>query len=136
MVDMINFEIIETINSPEQEYLSIDHPSSENPFAYNAADYDIAQLNRLTPTGMPAHSIKLRVGSVIVLLSNLNTQKALCNGTRLIVRRLHQNLIEAETINGGIMIVELQLEFVVSVLIILTHVLMVLVLNVSNSRFV
>ena len=77
MVDMINFEIIETINSPEQEYLSIDHPSSENPFAYNAADYDVAQLNRLTPTGMPAHSIKLRVGSVIVLLVNLNTQKAL-----------------------------------------------------------
>ena len=101
MVDMINFEIIETINSPEQEYLSIDHPSSENPFAYNAADYDVAQLNRLTPTGMPAHSIKLRVGSVIVLLVNLNTQKALCNGTRLIVRRLHQNLIEAETINIG-----------------------------------
>jgi len=101
VVDAINSEIIDMIDSPEHEYLSIDNPTSENPLVYNAADYDVAQLNRLTPIGMPAHSIKLKVGSVIVLLQNLNTQKSLCNGTRLIVTNLLSNLIEAETINIG-----------------------------------
>nr|CAD2205946.1 unnamed protein product [Meloidogyne enterolobii] len=101
VVDSINSELIDMIDSPVHEYLSIDNPTIENPLACYAADYDVAQLNRLTPNGMPAHSIKLKVGSIIVLLQNLNTQKSLCNGTRLIVTNLQSNLIEAETINIG-----------------------------------
>nr|CAD2196515.1 unnamed protein product [Meloidogyne enterolobii] len=101
IVDLINDEIIDVIDSPVHIYLSRDNPTSENPFAYNLADYDVVQLNRLTPIGMPAHNIKLKVGAIIVLLQNLNTQKGLCNGTRMIVRRLHQDLIEAETISGS-----------------------------------
>ena len=49
---------------------------------------------------MPAHHLHLKVGAIIVLLVNLNTSKGLCNGTRLIIRRLTDNLIEAETISG------------------------------------
>nr|CAD2188631.1 unnamed protein product [Meloidogyne enterolobii] len=101
IVDLINDEIIDVIDSPVHIYLSRDNPTNENPFAYNLADYDVVQLNRLTPIGMPAHNIKLKVGAIIVLLQNLNTQKGLCNGTRMIVRRLHQDLIEAETISGS-----------------------------------
>uniref|UniRef100_A0A914N5S4 ATP-dependent DNA helicase n=4 Tax=Meloidogyne TaxID=189290 RepID=A0A914N5S4_MELIC len=51
VVDVINSEIIDLINAPLHEYLSIDSPTSENPFAYNLADYEVAQLNRLTPKG-------------------------------------------------------------------------------------
>uniref|UniRef100_A0A914NHC5 ATP-dependent DNA helicase n=1 Tax=Meloidogyne incognita TaxID=6306 RepID=A0A914NHC5_MELIC len=68
VVDLINSEIIDLINAPVHEYLSIDNPTSENPFAYNLADYEVAQLNRLTPKGLPAHNLKLKVGAVIVLL--------------------------------------------------------------------
>uniref|UniRef100_A0A914N5G3 ATP-dependent DNA helicase n=1 Tax=Meloidogyne incognita TaxID=6306 RepID=A0A914N5G3_MELIC len=101
IVDDINSEIIDMIDSPVFEYLSIDNATIENPLACNSSDYEVAQLNRLNPIGMPAHSLKLKIGSVIVLLQNLNTQKSLCNGTRLIVKNLRSNLIEAETINSG-----------------------------------
>ena len=50
---------------------------------------------------MPRHVLKLKLGSFIMLLRNLNQQKGLLNGTRLIVKSLHRNCIKAEIITGS-----------------------------------
>ena len=47
---------------------------------------------------MPEHWLFLKVGSIIMLLRNLNVHSGLCNGTRLIVKELHDNLTVAKTI--------------------------------------
>ncbi|XP_022182202.1 uncharacterized protein LOC111042018 [Myzus persicae] len=65
----------------------------------NATKYPVEFLNSLKPTGVPYDRIILRVGTPIVLLRNLKPPK-LCNGTRLKVKALHRNIVEATILTG------------------------------------
>jgi ATP-dependent exoDNAse (exonuclease V) alpha subunit len=51
--------------------------------------------------GIVHHELELKVGVPILLLRNLNQSIGLCNGTRLIVKRLAQRVIEVEIITGN-----------------------------------
>jgi ATP-dependent DNA helicase PIF1 len=63
--------------------------------------YPVEFLNTLRFTGIANHELQLKVGVPILLLCNLNQSIGLCNGTRLIVKRLGQRVIEAEIIIGN-----------------------------------
>lgn len=57
-------------------------------------------LNSLKFSGLPPHKLQLKVGSVvIIILRNIN-QPRLCNGTRLAVKKLMNNAIEATIFKG------------------------------------
>ncbi|XP_057290909.1 uncharacterized protein LOC130613606 [Hydractinia symbiolongicarpus] len=58
------------------------------------------QVLELLP-GMPPHCLKLKSGAIVMLLRNININKGLCNGTRLIVRYLHDNCVDAEVLTGN-----------------------------------
>lgn len=58
-------------------------------------------LKSLLPHGFPQSVMKLKIGVPIMLLRNINTSKGLCNGTRLIVTRLHRNCIRTRIIGGS-----------------------------------
>jgi ATP-dependent DNA helicase PIF1 len=60
--------------------------------------YPVEFLNTLQFSGIVNHKLELKVGVPIHLLRNLNQSLGLCNGTRLIVKRLGQHVIEAEII--------------------------------------
>ena len=64
-----------------------------------AVQYPVEFLNSLELTGMPSHILKLKIGSPIIVLRSMEPPKT-TNGTRCVVTRLHQNLIEA-TISCG-----------------------------------
>ncbi|KAL5148919.1 ATP-dependent DNA helicase PIF1 [Glycine soja] len=57
-------------------------------------------LNSLTTSDFPTHCIKLKIGSPIMLLRNLDQNQGMCNGTRLVVTRLAKHVIAAEIISG------------------------------------
>jgi len=57
-------------------------------------------LNSLTTSSFPNHSIKLKIGSPIMLLRNLDQNQGLCNGTRLVVTRLTKHVIATEIISS------------------------------------
>jgi ATP-dependent DNA helicase PIF1 len=63
--------------------------------------YPVEFLNTLQFSDIANHELELKVGVPILLLHNLNQSIGLCNGMRLIVKRLGQRVIEAEIITGN-----------------------------------
>lgn len=56
-------------------------------------------MNSLNPAGFSPHNLKLKVEIPIILLRNLNPPK-LCNGTRLQIKVMRDNIIEATILTG------------------------------------
>ena len=63
--------------------------------------FPVEFLNSLNPSGLPPHKLRLRKGMPIMLLRNLNGARGLANGTRLIVRGVSRNVIDAEIATGS-----------------------------------
>ena len=95
----INDEVLDKVIQGESKtYTSIDSLTTDDPEEIN--NFPIEFLNSLTPSGMPSHKLKLKVGAIIMLLRNLNSHRGFCNGTRFKVLSLSENLINAEIISG------------------------------------
>lgn len=100
-VDHINSHIQALIPGEEVVYKSADRVCRSTTAGQNLeALYPIEFLNTLKFPGVPNHEIRLKVGCPIILLRNINQKHGLCNGTRLIVTRLHHRVIEARVITG------------------------------------
>jgi ATP-dependent DNA helicase PIF1 len=96
-VDGINDFTLNLFPGAVTEYLSFD-----TAFLDPGASHDVAPneyLNTLNPSGMPQHKLRLKIGCPIILLRNLDPSAGLCNGTRLIVMRLGQYVIEAKILS-------------------------------------
>lgn len=94
-VNEINFKIQEKLPGAITAYQSMDSPMNQD----DAVNYPIEFLNSLNPPGMPPHRLNLKVGAPIILLRNLKPPK-LCNGTRLVIKTMRANVIEAIILTG------------------------------------
>ena len=61
----------------------------------------IEYLNRLNPASMPPHQLCLKIGMPMILLRNLNPKEGLCNGTRLLLKNVHNTRFLEATITSG-----------------------------------
>ena len=57
-------------------------------------------LNSLNPSGLPLFKLDLKVGSPVMLLRNIAPKDGLCNGTRLVITKLGDHVIEAQILTG------------------------------------
>jgi hypothetical protein len=62
--------------------------------------YPVEFLNTLDPSGMPPHVLTLQKGTPVILLRNLQPKRGLCNGTRLIIKSMHDKVLDCEIITG------------------------------------
>ncbi len=106
-VDEVNNAILESLSEELHTYLSANSltPIEEGASAAVGVSmdslYPVEFLNILQFSGITNHKLELKVGVPILLLRNFNQSIGLCNGTRLIVKRLGQNVIEAKIITGN-----------------------------------
>ncbi len=106
-VDEVNNAILESLSEESHTYLSANSltPTKEGASVVAGVSMDslylVEFLNILQFSGIANHQLELKVGVPILLLCNLNQSIGLCNGTRLIVKRLGQRVIEAEIITGN-----------------------------------
>lgn len=95
----VNNEVLKKLPGQCKVFLSSDQAVCDNEEESN--NYQVEFLNSLTPSGMPPHKLMLKCGAIIMLLRNLDINKGLCNGTRLIVHRLHSHVLDAEILTGS-----------------------------------
>jgi ATP-dependent DNA helicase PIF1 len=94
-VDRLNAMMIERFPGEEKVYHSFD-TVVDDPHNHFPIDF----LNSITPNGLPPHELKLKINCPVILLRNLDPNNGLCNGTRLMVRALQDNAIDAEIVAG------------------------------------
>ncbi len=58
-------------------------------------------LHSLNSSGLPPHALNLKIGAVVMALRNLCIDNGICNGTRMILRDMKDNVILVEVINGA-----------------------------------
>jgi hypothetical protein len=94
-VDEINDYIVSMLPGDSTHYLSCDTiaKSSEH-----IPDFDILYptkiLNSIDANNFPCHKLVLKKGVIVMLLLNLNQNIGLCSGTRLLVTKLGQRLLQ------------------------------------------
>ncbi|XP_057299544.1 ATP-dependent DNA helicase PIF1-like [Hydractinia symbiolongicarpus] len=96
---IINDQVLALLPGEEKVYFSADDVVCDEEEERN--QYPVEFLNSITPSGMPPHCLKLKTGAIVMLLRNININNGLCNGTRLIIRRLHDNCVDAEVLTGN-----------------------------------
>ena len=82
---------LEKLETEKKTYLSNDSVENES-----SAPTEL--LNSRRPGGFPDHNLELKTGCPVMLLRNLSS--GLVNGTRMIVRGMHNKVIECEVFTG------------------------------------
>ena len=94
-VHSLNFEIQSKIPGDLISYKSVDTVTNDE----DVVNYPTEFLNSLDLPGLPPHNLQLKVGVTVIMLRNINQPK-LCNGTRLAIKKLMNNLVEATILTG------------------------------------
>ncbi|GBN15667.1 hypothetical protein AVEN_55911-1 [Araneus ventricosus] len=95
-VSVKNKQLLQELPGSVHVYKSIDTKCR----IHDTFNYQIEFLNTLVPPGVPSNTLQLRIGAPIILLRNLHPPPSLCNGTRLCIKKLMTNIIEALIITG------------------------------------
>lgn len=99
-VEEINTKVLNMLPTGEKEYTATNYADTQQA---NQPDPELCTpeyLATLNPTELQPHKLKLKVNAIIMLIRNLNVNQGLCNGTRLRVIAMQNNVIEAKIVSG------------------------------------
>jgi hypothetical protein len=101
-VDSINEDVLSRMGGEEKVYVSADSVITEagaDPDGFHNV-FPIEFLRSLTASGLPPGELHVKPGCPLILLRNLAPGHGLCNGTRLVVLRMTERVLEVRLIGG------------------------------------
>ncbi|XP_058741254.1 uncharacterized protein LOC131613618 [Vicia villosa] len=101
VVDQINGHILQMLPGESKDYYSSN--SVDRSEIHDNSIIEVLSpefLSSLRTFGLPNHLITLKVGCPIMLMRNIDQSEGLCNGTRLIVTKMENHVIEAQVMGG------------------------------------
>ena len=102
MVNVINDRMLSLIPGEEKVYESSDTINIlDADTIFDEQIYTTDFLNTIEMSGLPHHRLTLKVGAPVMCMRNIDQKAGLCNGTRLQIQRLGNNVIEGKIIAGG-----------------------------------
>ncbi|XP_071723352.1 uncharacterized protein [Rutidosis leptorrhynchoides] len=101
-VNIINSQILSLMPGDVQSYLSYDClNTNQSDYGHARQLYPAEFLNTLAANGLPDHNLLFKTNCSVMLLRNLDPSRGLCNGTRMIVKRCTENVVEAVIVSGS-----------------------------------
>jgi len=102
-VDEINKTVLHKMIGDEISFFSADEVIHEQGVDGQQPDqigYPVEFLRSLSASGLPPGELTLKVGCPLILLRNLAPQQGLCNGTRMVVLRMSNRILEVRILGG------------------------------------
>ncbi|XP_061347785.1 uncharacterized protein LOC133293265 [Gastrolobium bilobum] len=101
-VAMLNEHLMSMIPSEERTFLSSDKILKQGGTS-SVEDDEITLeiLNTLSCSGIPDNKLILKVKVPVMLLRNIDQSRGLCNGTRLLITKLGNHVVEAIVLTGS-----------------------------------
>src|SRR5580658_8385822 len=96
-VNALNQMVLDKFPGQERVYHSAD---SANTRGDEEMMYPPEQLNMINLSGLPLAKLSLKVGCPVMVLRNLNPQEGVCNGSRGIITRMANRVIEVCLLTG------------------------------------
>lgn len=84
----------------EKIYLSSDSIDPTDTKSQDDSIFSPEFLNSIKTSGLPNHTLRLRVGTPVMILRNIDPEEGLCNGTRLQITQLANHILQAKVITG------------------------------------
>ncbi|XP_058746544.1 uncharacterized protein LOC131619471 [Vicia villosa] len=101
VVDQINRHVLNLMPGEIKEYYSSNTVDRSEIHDTNVVDILTPEfLSSLTTSGLPNHHISLKVGTPVMLMRNIDQLEGLCNGTRVMVTKMANHVIEAKIMAG------------------------------------
>ena len=100
-VDKINEIVSQKTTGASSTYLShdeIDEGGCWNNYLEGGLPVEI--LNSMDPPGVPKHKLVLKVNQPVMLMRNLDVTAGLCNGTRLLIVKMQDNILICRVLVG------------------------------------
>ncbi|XP_055918651.1 uncharacterized protein LOC129950755 [Eupeodes corollae] len=95
IVNRINTVILNEVQGEMKEYLSMDTIMDTK----LSTSCPVEFLNSLELSGVPSHKLQLKLNVPVMLMRNLDAPR-LCNGTKLRITKLGQNILGATILTG------------------------------------
>ena len=86
-VDGINDWVVAHLPDPSIKLYSADQVDD----LQDSRGFSLEYMNGLNPTGLPRHCVELKPNIPLMLIRNLDPRRGLCNGTRLIFKKMSNN---------------------------------------------
>jgi hypothetical protein len=76
--------------------------SPQDILSENVEGRNIEDFYRRTPEGMPEHQLKLKIGAIMMVIRNVNTNDGIANGTRVQIVKLMEDTVICRHIDGAL----------------------------------